>query len=754
MKSNVVFFISIFLFASCTIKSKPNEHRIIPLPVEMTIKNGQFSWNENSKIIVVSENNEIGKVASLIKEALENSTGRNVEVVKGMRNDGNAIILNIDNTIKGNEAYELIVGKKNIIIEAAEAAGLFYGIQSLIQMMPAEIFKTNGLKNGFDIQAAHITDVPQFTYRGMHLDVSRTFFTKDEVKKYIDLISKYKFNRLHLHLTDGSGWRVKMKKYPELTRKTAFRPQTTFKEFWTKGGRRFVDEGTPNATGGYYTQEDVKEIVAYAADKFITVIPEIEMPGHSEEVFVAYPHLSCSGEAYVNSDFCIGNEDIFPFIEDVLTEIIELFPSEYIHIGGDEAGKSAWKTCPKCQKRIKDENLKDVDELQSYFIKRISKFLQSKNRKLLGWDEIMEGGLDSSATVMLWRNPQMAIRAAEQGNNVVMTPGEFCYFDHYQDNPETEPEAIGGYTPLRKVYSFEVVQKDSLSRYFIGGQANVWTEYINDFKHVEYMAFPRALALSEVLWSTKESRNWENFIMRLNNQFARLDYLDVNYHKSSYILDITQRTEIPQKHVEVKFESEQHLPVIRYTSDGTSPTVNSTLYQKPIILDKTVPLTAAIFEGDVPQKIFNRNVGYHMAVGKKVEYHKKWNSYPAGGETALVDGLRGGLTYMDKLWQGFLSNLDVTIDLGEVMKVNTFNANFMQLTGPGVYMPEYVEVFVSVDGNNFEKIFKIENDVPSNYDRLRFKDFSGSLNGKEARYIKVFGKIQRGFLFVDELVIN
>lgn len=741
----------LFLSMICTVGNAqiPGDHsvQIIPQPNKIEVGKGNFKWNAKTKIFITSNNNELKETANYLATVLSNITGYSVEIKKGKTNAKNALILHLGKD-GSEESYVLNIDKDRIIIEASKPAGVFYGIQSLLQMIPVE-------GGNFALQAVKITDSPRFPYRGMHLDVSRNFFTKDEVKKYIDILAMYKFNRFHWHLTDGAGWRLEIKQYPLLTQKAAFRTEPDWNRFW-HGDRKFAEEGAPNAYGGYYTQEEAKEIVAYAASKFITVIPEIEMPGHSEEVFVAYPHLSCSGEPYVNSDFCAGNDESFTFLNNVLDEVIDIFPSHYIHIGGDEAAKTAWKTCPKCQKRIVDENLKDIDELQSYFIKRISKHLTSRGRSLIGWDEIIDGGLAADATVMVWREKEKGEVAARHGNQVIMTPGSHCYFDSYQADPTTEPKAIGGFLPLRKVYSFDVTPaNDTLAPFYIGGQGNIWTEYIPTYKHVEYMAFPRAIALAETLWSDKNSRNWNDFKNRLENQFPRLDKLEVNYHKPSFEIEMEERVDTVNKVVEIKFEYEQNNPVIRYTLDGTIPTNQSPIYTGTFSVDKVANMNAAIFVDDQIQKpILTRKTGYHRAVGKKVIYNTKWQSYPAGGETALVDGYSGSLTYGDGRWQGFTSDIDVVIDMGASVTLNSLSANFMQLIGPGVYMPKYVEVSLSSDGVNFEKAFRIENDLPKEYDRLFFKDFAGNLSSKQARYIKVFAKNNGGFLFVDELVVN
>lgn len=738
----------------CT-SPKPLIHElsVIPITDSITSKSGHFKWNNETLIKISEDIPELRQNGEYLQQILKTSfSAPLVFTVKDVK--CNYLLLSIDPSIEKDESYFLEIDKNRISIKAKDGRGIFYGIQTLLQMMPVDVFAEKRLSESFTLPAISIYDTPKYSYRGMHMDVSRNFMTVDNVKKYIDLLAIYKFNKFHWHLTDGAGWRIEIKKYPELTRKTAFRLQKTWKEFWFEGGRKFVDEGTPNSYGGYYTQEEIKDIVAYAADRYITIIPEIEMPGHSEEVFVAYPQLSCSGIPYQDSDFCAGNEETFTFIENVLSEVCELFPSEYIHIGGDEAGKAAWKTCPKCQKRIKNEQLTNVDELQSYFIKRVSRFLTEKGRKLIGWDEIIDGGLAEDATVMLWRDTKTAIKAASHGHNIIMTPGTHCYFDSYQADPGTEPEAIGGYLPLKKVYSFELVPNDSLSSFFIGGQANMWAEYIPDYSHLEYMAFPRAIALSEVLWSSNKNRNWESFKYRLAKQLPRLDYMNVNYHKPGYELDMHQTIDTVKKEIKVYFDSEQINPHIGYTLDGSIPNADSKKYVDSITINEAVILTAAILKDNKPQKLFTKNIGYHKAIGKKVNYLKKWTSYPAGGETALTDGLIGGLTYSDGRWQGFTSDMEVVIDMGKKTPIESFSANFMQLIGPGVYMPAYVEVFGSSDNKEFKSLLKLENDIPKEHDRLIFKNFSGEIQKQEYRFIKVFAKNSNGFIFTDELIIN
>ena len=523
------------------------------------------------------------------------------------------------------ESYQLSITGKGISVVAPSAAGLFYGFQSLLQLAEQEADGT------FSFPLIEIKDSPRFSYRGLHLDVSRHFRTKEFLKKQLDAMARYKLNRFHWHLTDGAGWRLEIKRYPELTEQAAYRPYPNWKAWW-KGGRKYCTKDAPGADGGYYTQEDAREIVEYARQRHITVIPEIEMPGHSEEVLAVFPHLSCSGKPYVNSEVCIGNEDTFTFLQNVLLEVMEIFPSEYIHIGGDEANMDSWRKCPLCQKRMKQEGLADVKELQSYLIHRMEKFLNEHGRQLLGWDEILEGGLAPRATVMSWRGEEGGIKAAKAGHDVIMTPGGFCYLDSYQDAPTTQPEAIGGYLTLEKVYSYdpipEVLTKEGAD-YIQGVQANVWAEYITTAEHMEYMVYPRLLALAEVAWTQPDKKNWEHFHRCALKEVKWLQ--DNGYHPFDLSKEVGERPEaaIPVEHLGL-------MKTVKYTSPYA------------------------------PQ-------------------------YTAGGDSALVDGLRGGWTYGDKRWQGFLNtDMDITVDLGEMKEISSIAAEFMQLSGPYVWLPREV----------------------------------------------------------------
>ena len=547
------------------------------------------------------------------------------------------------------------------------------------------------------LQCQIIEDCPRFPYRGLHIDVSRHFFSIDFIKKQVDAMAMFKMNRLHLHLTDAAGWRMEIESWPRLTGYAAWRPEANWKAWWN-GDRAYVEEGTPGAYGGYYTKEELKSLVEYAAERHITVIPEIEMPGHSEEVLAAYPEVGCGGNPETHADLCIGKEVTFKMLEDILDEVIEVFPSEYIHIGGDEAGKQAWKTCPDCRRRMKEEGLENVDELQSYMIRHIEKYVNSKGRKIIGWDEILEGGVSKTATVMSWRGTEGGISAMNMGNDVIMCPGSYCYLDKAQDAPFLEPESIGGYLPLEKVFGYEPVEttmpQKGLDR-LLGVQANLWTEYVPTESHAEHMLWPRAAAIAEIGWSPAGSKaDYQDFRRRAliamnalrDNGYAVFD-LENEYGERKAAL---------------------------------SPVTNK-------------------------------------AIGRKIRYVKPWHrSYPASGETSLIDGQCGGWANNDGRWMGFLSDINVVIDLGEPTDIHYIGATFLQSAGPGIFLPERVEISVSDDGRNFTPAGQCFNDIPVSDPNLIFRDFNVICNEK-ARYVRYMAfrnPAVSAWLFVDEIVVN
>ena len=661
---------------------------VIPVPLKMEQGTGSFLLSEKTKLYT----NLQGGEAELWENYLKALPVQLKEARKKDRKQMLFLLITPKTTqLPSPESYTLSVTSQRIEIRATSGAGLFYGMQTLLQLM-----QPVGT-GSYSVPSVEIEDTPRFAYRGLMLDVSRHFSTKEFIKKQIDALAYYKINRLHLHLTDAAGWRLEIKKYPLLTDFAAWRTDPTWKKWWN-GGRKYLRYDEPGASGGYYTQDDIREILEYARQHYITVIPEIEMPSHSEEVLAAYPQLSCSGEPYKNSDFCVGNEETFTFLENVLTEVMELFPSEYIHVGGDEAGKSAWKTCPKCQKRMKEEHLANVDELQSYLIHRIEKFLNNHGRRLLGWDEILQGGIAPNATVMSWRGEEGGIAAVTSGHHAIMTPGAYCYLDSYQDAPYSQPEAIGGYLPLKKVYAYDPVPASltaEQAKLVYGVQGNLWVEYIPTPEHVEYMIYPRMLALAEVAWSAPERKSWPDFHTRALSAVA--DLQKKGYHPFDLSKEIGSRPESLQ------------------------------------------PVS-------------------HLALGKKVTYNSSYSPhYPAQGNTALTDGIRGDWTYGDGSWQGFISDnrLDVTIDMEKETPIHSITAAFMQVVGAEVFLPETVIISISDDGINFTELqkqhFEVSKETP-----IRFTDISwqGEAKGRYVRYQAQAGSEFGGWIFTDEIIVK
>ena len=526
------------ILSSCTHINitKQSQVNIIPQPQSVNVNNGIFTIEPETRILSDIQFKDISKVVHYFNQYLTNSTGFDLKV-SDSHTTTNFIHFRFDAKIENEEGYKLTSDGNGITISASSSVGIFYGVQTMLQLLPTEIYSQQKSHFSLDIPYVEIVDEPRFKWRGIMLDVARHYYSKEDIKKYIDYLAIHKMRQFHWHLTDDQGWRIEIKKYPKLAEISAYRKESMLGHY-----RDSKYDGTPY--GGFYSQDDIMEIVKYADDRFITIIPEIEMPGHALAALAAYPEYSCTNGPFevgttwgVHEDvFCAGNENTYTFLEDVLTEVIELFPGKYIHIGGDECPKVRWENCDKCQLKIINEKLKDEHELQSYFIKRMASFLSKKNRKLIGWDEILEGGLAPQATVMSWRGMQGGIDAAKQNHDAIMSPTSHCYFDYYQGNPEIEPVAIGGFIPLSLVYSFEPIPEElstEEAKHILGAQALVWSEYLPKFKNVEYMLLPRLAAFSEVCWTNNSSKNLKNFLLRMNKQFQRYEMLDINYAKSS-----------------------------------------------------------------------------------------------------------------------------------------------------------------------------------------------------------------------------
>jgi hexosaminidase len=677
----------ILLLASLVCNITVHAQSVIPQPEKIRFHEGSFSVDGSTKVYTNLSGKDRKFIVSYIHSTLFNGT-----FVRKDERGGNIIRLIVtgDKSLASKadtdvslQRYTMAVSRDSITIKAPTSMGLFYGIQTLRQLY----------KDGH-VAGVEISDGPRFMYRGLMLDCSRHFWTKEFIMKQIDALAYFKMDRLHLHLTDAGGWRVEIKKYPKLTEEGAYRTASEWPRWWESGDRRYCHERDSGAYGGFYTQKQLKEIVKYAAQRHIVVIPEIEMPGHSEEVTHAYPSVSCNGKP---GDLCVGNEATFTLLEDVLKEVMKIFPSEYIHIGGDEAGRTAWETCPLCQKRMADEGLKTTAELQSYLTARIERFLNAHGRQLLGWDEILEGKLAPNAAVMSWRGEEGGIAASQAGHHVIMSPGGYCYLDHYQDAPLSQPKAIGGYLPLERVYSYDPVPDKfagtNVAKYIDGLQGNLWTEYVTTPEHAEYMIYPRLLAISEIGWSRNRTP-YHDFRLRAVSALDRMRAME--YH--------------------------------------------------PFDL-----------QSETGSRMETRQLIEHGARGKKVIYQAPYSSaYKAAGDASLTDGRRGDWDYGDGAWQGFIDRgqLDVTIDMDSVTELHDISAEYMQSVGAEIYTPSEIIISVSDDGKEFRQLDKQTYDVDKSKDYFIFK--SGWQGNDHARYIRYqahSGKYQ-GWIFTDEIIVN
>ncbi len=550
---------------------------IIPKPLSMQVHEGRFVLSSSTAITTSSSDADVKQTIQWFINKIATSTGYHLSTNKSSGNSISLVLNKQADTSLHNEGYTLKVTSSNIIITANKTTGLFYGLQTILQLLPPSIESTTAVQNiQWTMPCVDIKDVPRFGWRGLMLDVSRHFFTKQEVEAYIDQMGRYKFNTLHLHLADDEGWRIEIKSLPQLTQVGAWRVKRTGR--WGTFMPALAGEPTPD--GGFYTQDDMKEIIKYAQDRFITILPEIDVPAHSLALITSYPNLSCTqlpysvnagGKGYKRNDniLCIGNDSTFTMLDKIFTEIAAFFPNSYIHVGGDEAYKGFWEVCPKCQKRMADEHLNNVDELQSYFVKRVEKIIESKGKKLIGWDEILEGGLAPDATVMSWRGMSGGIAAAKMNHEVVMTPWDYCYLDLYQAEPTGEPPTYG-LCRLSDSYNYEPVPDSVDEKYILGGQGNLWTESVPTFRHAEYMTWPRAIALSEVYWSSKANKNWDDFITRLEKQFPRLDAANIKYSTSMYNV-VFKPERMKNSDFGVTLTTEVKGLDIYYTFDNTNP---------------------------------------------------------------------------------------------------------------------------------------------------------------------------------------
>ena len=748
-------FLIIILLTSCRPEMdeiiKPS---IIPKPLSQKIGNGSFIFNNDVAIVSEPKLQEVSNYFTLyLKDNYNFELSNN--------NSTKKITFKIDDSINNDEGYELNVSKNNITVKSKHTKGAFYAVQSLLQLLPLP-----SSSNTFKIACVNIKDEPQYKYRGMHLDVGRHFFSVDFIKKYIDLMARLKMNTFHWHLTEDQGWRIEIKKYPKLQEIAAFRKETLIGHY---NDQPHQFDGKPY--GGFYTQEQIKEVVAYAKTRQVTIIPEIEMPGHSQAAIAAYPELGCSGKQVevatkwgVFDEVYCPKESTFKFLEDVIDEVVALFPGKYIHIGGDEAPKTNWKNCEYCQKLIKKEGLKDEHGLQSYFIARMEKYINTKGKQIIGWDEILEGGLAPNATVMSWRGTSGAVQAAKEGHDVILTPGSHCYFDHYQSENENEPLAIGGFLPLEKVYHFNPIPEgltDKEATYVLGAQGNVWTEYMQTEKQVEYMAYPRAVALSEVLWSSPEHKNYSDFINRLEQYQKRLDLLEVNY--ANHIYSVKGKLTHLSDRLTFELNTTSSSYPIYYSTDKSFP---SKLYSTPITVDTSMHIKAVVLnsKNTALGAVFQQKINLHEGVGATIAIDKEPHpAYNAGGKNALINGISGNnKRYGDTEWLGFSGeDIIVTIEFEKPKNIKTISTRFYNGKGQWIYAPNEIGFsFYLEDGKTVNDITILEekNNLLVNYSY----EFKSTAVKKLDIIVKNYGTIPEGkqgaghkaWTFIDEIIIN
>jgi len=776
MKKLLFSTLALCLMACCKETKPVVNYEVIPLPQSIEYTEQEPFQLDAKTVITYPQGNALQeKNASFLASYIQELSGMPIKTQAGVTN-GKRIVLKTDLQNANQEAYQLTVTSDQITIDGASPAGVFYGIQTLRKSIDvthpkALVFPT-----------VVINDAPRFAYRGMHFDVSRHFFTVDFIKQYIDILALHNLNKFHWHLTDDQGWRIEIKKYPRLTEVGSTRKETLIGHLLKDKPHQF--DGKPY--GGFYTQEQIKEIVKYAQDRYITIIPEIDIPGHTLAVLTAYPELGCTGKDYAvgtkwgvfDDVLCAGNEASYKFLEDVFDELTELFPSKYIHIGGDECPKTRWKECPKCQAKIKALGLKGDGEhtaeqqLQGYVVSRIEQFLKTKGREVIGWDEILEGNnISQDAIVMSWRGTEGGIAAAQRHNRAIMTPHYSLYFDYNQgEDPTKEPLSIGEYLPVKKVYDYEPIDPKltpEQGKYILGAQANLWTEYIASPAHAQYMLLPRLAALAEVQWTAPEKKNFPNFLKRLGNL---LNYYQLKgYHYAKHIMGVTPVIQPAANKDGIQVEL---LTVgdgkVYYTTDGSTPNASKTLYTQPIKLSNELLLKAVAVHKDTISGVFSYQSLFNKATYKKIQLLTETNpKYTFGGATALVDAQIGEDSYIDGHWVGFPGRVGVeaVIDLGKEEEISNLKAGSLADTPNWIFPASEVAIYSSPDGKNFQLIAQQPLKIAEKTDPIKRVPISLNFAKTKTRYVKVVlkgtiipewheGKGTPALLFVDEIQLN
>lgn len=747
------------------------DYNVIPQPQSVTLASGEpFRLTGSTAIVYPAGNEELKQNAEFLAAYLKEMTGKALEVTDQPK-EKNAIVLYAGLDNENPEAYQLTVTKDLVVIDGSTAAGNFYGIQTLRKSIP-EV-------GNFDVDfpAVEIQDQPRFGYRGVHLDVARHFFPVDSIKKFIDMLALHNINRFHWHITDDQGWRLEIKSRPGLTEIGSKRSCTVI-------GRN-TEEYDTIPVSGFYTQEEARDIVDYAARQNIVVIPEIDLPGHMVAALAAYPELGCTGGPYevfprwgVTDDvLCAGNDATYKLLTDVLDEVIDIFPSEYIHIGGDECPKVRWAKCPKCQAKIRQLGLKKdakhtaEERLQSYVMTYVENYLAEKGRRVIGWDEILEGGLGPNATVMSWRGVEGGAEAVRQGHDAIMTPNSYLYFDYYQtEETENEPLGIGGFVPVDRVYSFEPFL-DGLSpeeaAHIIGVQANLWTEYVKTYPHVEYMMLPRMAALAEVQWTQPEKKDYRRFLGRLRNLLPLYDAKGYNY--ATHVFDVTPEITVANagNGVKVTLITADDAPIY-YTLDGSEPTEKSTMYTDTIEVADNASLRAVAIRNGVRSHVCRDEFVSNKATGRPIVLLEDLNpKYAFDGASTLVDGVLGKSSFKSGRWLGFCGNdMVAVVDLGEVQEVSDVSINTLVETGHWIVDLRSMSVAVSADGETYTEVASEEFPQVESSEADGIYTHSLKFAAVPARYVKVTAVSARelpawlgagnslGHLFVDEISIN
>ena len=748
---------------------------VVPMPQSVQpLQSGNFYLDAKTLITYPKGDKALRRNAEYLASFIKESTGLDLLVMNGENVQKHCIRLTQALKNDNKEAYNLRVNSDIILINGASEAGVFYGIQTLRKSLPT------GKSTQIMVPGVEVKDAPRFGYRGAMLDVARHFVSKDSVLRFIDMLALHNINRFHWHLTDDQGWRIEIKKYPKLTKIGSMRPETVI------GHNSGKFDGKPH--GGFYTQKELKQIVKYAQDRYITIIPEIDLPGHMQAALAAYPEFGCTGGPYQiltqwgvsENVLCVGNDKTLKFVDDVLKEVCDIFPSKYFHVGGDECPKVVWETCPKCQKRIKDNNLQAdgkhsaEERLQSYMINHAEKYLNTLGRQLIGWDETLEGGLAPNATVMSWRGEEGGFEAVRQKHDVIMTPNTFLYFDYYQtDQTETEPMAIGGYLPIERVYSYEPIPAKMTpeeAKYIIGVQANCWTEYMKTFKQVEYMMLPRVAALSEIQWCAPEHKDFEKFSARLKRLMDLYDVKDYNYSRVINNVRIHFETDMENHTSVVTLASFNNTPIY-YTLDGSAPTKNSLRYTEPLVIKNSTKIRAAVITDKWQSPEVEGDIRFNKATAKKITLLTEPNSgYVFTGAPLLIDGLTTtNLNFRNGRWIGFNPNdLIAVIDLEEETEIKEATINTNVQPGDWIFDARGFEVYGSMDGKEYTKIAgESYPQMTKEADNMQ-KIITHTLkfNPTKVRYVKVIVRSEHaapawhgangkeGFLFVDEIVLN